>query len=272
MGLSAPSPALGRPVPYALYRPEAPPRPGERWPVLYLLHGLGDDERAWAELGRVEEILDGLIADGRIAPLLVVMPAAGRSWYVDNPDPGGEGLMARALTADLPTHIEATEPALTCRGGRAVGGLSMGGYGALLYALDQPGRYAAAFSLSGAVMLPLAGPPDERTRAELGMLDVAFGNPLDWRRYNRHNLILKVPAYAAERNRTPLFLTLGTEDLPEIVAGTESFRRELATHGVATTFRRDPGGHDWDLWTAELGPALVWLDARWSTGCGRGPG
>src|SRR3954466_8592385 len=148
-GLQAPSGALGRTIPYTLYRPSA--RPELRLPVLYLFHGAGGTERDWVEMGRAKETLDRLIESGRIKPLLVVMPMAGNSWYVDNPDPGGAGPMAQALTRDLVAHVEGAYPTLGCREARAVGGLSMGGYGALLYAMDNPGRYVAAFSLSGSV-------------------------------------------------------------------------------------------------------------------------
>src|SRR4051812_34738140 len=150
-GLNAPSRALSGNTPYVMYRPATAPAPGERWPVLYLLHGLGDDERAWVMLGRAAETLDGLIVEGKLKPLLVVMPMAKDSWYVDNPDPGGRGLVAQALTRDLVDHVDRIHPTAACRAGRALGGLSMGGYGALLYAMDNPRRYSAAFSFSGSL-------------------------------------------------------------------------------------------------------------------------
>src|SRR5439155_1609994 len=125
--------------------------PGRRWPVLYLFHGLNGTERDWAEAGRAKETLDRLIEARRIEPLLVVMPMAGNGWYVDNPDPGGAGRLAEAFAGDLVDHVDASLPTAACRAARGAGGLSMGGYGALLYAMDHPDRYAAAFSLSGSV-------------------------------------------------------------------------------------------------------------------------
>jgi hypothetical protein len=65
-GIAVPSPALGHEIPYVLYEPAPAPAPGERWPELYLLHGLGDDERAWVTLGRAAETLDRLIAEGKL--------------------------------------------------------------------------------------------------------------------------------------------------------------------------------------------------------------
>jgi S-formylglutathione hydrolase FrmB len=161
--LKAPSPVLGREITYTLYRPDSAPAEDSPLPVLYLFHGLDGSARDWVELGRARETLDRLIAEKRLKPLLVVMPMAGNGWYVDNPDPGGMGALAKALTQDLVTHVERTHPALSCRSGRATGGLSMGGYGALLYAMDHPDRYAAAFSLSGALFQPM---PERRRPGE----------------------------------------------------------------------------------------------------------
>jgi enterochelin esterase family protein len=267
LGLRAPSQALGHEVPYALYEP-APALPaGGRWPVLYLFHGLGDDERTWATLGRAAETLDRLIAAGKLKPLLVVMPMARDSWYVDNPDPGGRGLVAQALSRDLVDHVDRSYPTAACRAGRALGGLSMGGYGALLYAMDNPRRYGAAFSFSGSLFHPV---PEGET-AEAGrpthMFRAAFGEPFDPGRFNRWNVFRRLPAYIADPQRPAFYLTVGDNDFPRLKEGNIAFQRALADAGIETPFRIAPGGHDWDLWSSELGPALAWLDRHLSPTC-----
>jgi S-formylglutathione hydrolase FrmB len=262
-----PSPALKRTIPVSIYRPTPTPLAGERWPVLYLLHGLGDDETAWPTLGRVRETLDALIAAGAIKPMMVVMPGAGRSWYVDNPDSGGDGAMAAALSRDLPEAIDRSHPTLACRGGRAVGGLSMGGYGALLYALDRPRSFAAAFSLSGSLFPPMPTDPADRVGRATAMFGAAFGAPFDGERFNRWNLFLKLPAYAADPERTPFYLTVGDRDLPRLIEANAAFRAALAEHGLSAAFRVDPGGHEWSLWARQLGPALIWADRHLGTSC-----
>ncbi|HKH32693.1 MAG TPA: alpha/beta hydrolase family protein [Beijerinckiaceae bacterium] len=266
-GLAAPSAALGRDIPYSLYRPAEAPAPGERWPVLYLLHGLGDDERVWATLGRAAETLDGLLAARKLKPILVVMPMAQDSWYVDNPDPGSRGLFAQALTRDLVDHIDRVYPTAACRAGRALGGLSMGGYGALLYAMDNPRRYAAAFSFSGSLFRPM--PDEEAARAgrPTHMFRAAFGQPFDARRFNRWNLFPRLPAYIAEKDRPAFYLTVGDNDFPRLKEGNIAFHRALAEAGVDAPFRIDPGQHNWTLWAAQLGPALTWLDRHLSPSC-----
>ena len=240
---------------------------GGRWPVLYLLHGLGDDERAWTTLGRAAETLDRLIAARKLKPLIVVMPMAKDSWYVDNPDPGGRGLVAQALTGDLVDHVDRTYPTAACRAGRALGGLSMGGYGALLYAMDNPKRYAAAFSFSGSLFRPMpegdaaAVPPADahvprRLRRALRPAPV---QPLER---------VSPPAGLHRRSDRPAFyLTVGDNDFPRLKEGNIAFHRALSEAGIETPFRIDPGGHNWELWSSELGPALEWLDHRLSPIC-----
>lgn len=264
-GLQAPSGALGRTIPYTMYRPSA--EPALRLPVLYLFHGAGGTERDWVEMGRAKETLDRLIEAGRIKPLLVVMPMAGDSWYVDNPDPGGAGPVAQALSQDLAGSIEQAYPALRCREARALGGLSMGGYGALLYAMDNPDRYVAAFSLSGAVFRPMRD--DVSVAPPARVFRGAFGEPFDRNRFNTANLFARIPGYAGRAPRPAFFLAVGTDDFPRLREGNLAFHAALAAAGVDVPLRTDPGEHDWTLWASQLEPALVWLDKHLEHRCPR---
>jgi enterochelin esterase family protein len=264
-GLHAPSPALGRDILYTLYRPTAPE--GARLPVLYLFHGANGTERDWTEAGRAKETLDRLIDGGRIKPLIVIMPMAGNSWYVDNPDPGGAGPMSQALTRDLVAHVEGTYGTLACRDGRAVGGLSMGGYGALLYAMDNPDRYVAAVSLSGSVFRPMPTDRDPDAPPPRRAFRGAFGDPFDRARFNAANLFPRIGAYAARPDRPALFLAVGDDDFPRLKDGNVAFQSALAEAGVGVPLRHDPGEHVWPLWAAQLEPALLWLDAHLAARC-----
>ena len=241
---------------------------GGRWPVLYLFHGLGDDERAWATLGRAAETLDRLIAAGKLKPLLVVMPMARDSWYVDNPDPGGRGLVAQALSRDLVDHVDRSYPTAACRAGRALGGLSMGGYGALLYAMDNPRRYAAAFSFSGSLFRPM---PDD---------EAAGGTPTDAHVPRRLRRALRS---AALQPLEPVLAPAGLYRRPG-AHGVLSHRRQTTTSRASRTatspsiarlpmpasrrrFGSSRAGISGRCGRRELGPALEWLDRRLSAVC-----
>lgn len=266
-GMIMGSPSLGRPIPYSIYRPQAPSPTQGRWPVLFLLHGHGDDETAWIEKGGIVPILDRLIADGTIKPMLVVMPAAGNSWYVDDVKPGRFGTVAKAFTTDLVAGIEKQYPAGGCRQARAVGGLSMGGYGAVLYALDRPDLFAASFSLSGSLFK--ADPTDiERRRSTYERIfKGVFGDPFDAERFRSSNVFVKLSGLRPEAPRPVFWLSAGDRDFPSILDGTISLHTELKQRGFESKLQVMDGGHTWVLWNAAVEPALVSTSARLSPGC-----
>ncbi|MCF6469694.1 hypothetical protein FAF44_15035 [Nonomuraea sp. MG754425] len=170
---SAPSPALREDIAYNVYLPARYDRDTARYPVLYLLHGRGDSMQAWT---RVRTTLDDMIRTRRIPPVIAVMPDAPWSergnWYVDSRYTGDD-LPGRpvetALTRDLVKHVDATYRTAPIRQARLVGGYSMGGAGALRFALAHQDLFGAAAVLSPAVYTPL--PPSDSSARDYG----AFG-------------------------------------------------------------------------------------------------
>jgi S-formylglutathione hydrolase FrmB len=266
--LSAPSRVLGRSIPYAIYIPETAPAAGERWPVLYLLHGLTGRDGDWFTWGNLATILDRLIASGAIKPMVVVAPGAGDSWYVDNPDPGGLGAVGTAFTTDLIAAIDAQLPTAACREGRAIGGLSMGGYGALSLALTRPDLFTAAISLSGAIAEPMR-PGDPRLGAPFirDLYKGAYGDPLDPERFNRLNLFTIAGAPAPSGPRPEIWIAIGRQDYPELIRAGDRLAKLLQKSGYAVEQRGGEGRHFWDYWQQAIEPALVWLSPQLATRC-----
>lgn len=260
------SAALGHPVAVSVYRPAAEPAPGRRWPVLYLLHGLSGDDAAWLTGGDIARTLDHEIATGRLEPVLVVMPDAGDSWYVDAPEPGAQ--MAEALTTDLPAAIDARYPTAACREGRAVAGLSMGGYGAVLYALMHPERYRAAISLSGSLFQPVdagavtlaAGPPPTVFRG-------AYGDPFDPARFNAWTVFERLDAMPKDAAKPAFWVEAGDDDFVAILEGTVAFHVAARRAGFESELRVEDGAHDWNHWKRAIVPALEWLSPRLAVAC-----
>lgn len=267
--MTAPSPALGRPIHYALYKPAEAPEPGTRWPVLYLLHGGGPGEADWLDAGRLADTMDRAIAAGEMPPTVVVMPQAGDSWYVDNPDSGGAGLMETALTRDLVRAIDKSLPTAACRRARAVAGLSTGGFGALLFALDRPKQYGAAISLSGSISPPIGPQMKDRIRRAARLYDGAFGKPFVPARFNADNLYPMAARIGMAGAPKPAFyLNAGDRDPGGIVQGTTELHLALLRRKADSTLRIVDGRHEWALWRRELGPALKWLGTRLDPNCG----
>lgn len=266
-GLSAESPTLGRPIPYAVYKPFPFPPEGQRWPVVYLYHGLTGADGDWFTWGNLGDILDRAIADGRIPPLVVVAPGAGDSWYVDNPDPGGFGLVDTAFATDLVAAVDAALPTAACREGRAVGGLSMGGAGALLQAFNHPETYVAAMSFSGALHQPLK--PNDPRRWIRDIYGTVFGTPFDQKRFNAANVFTRVERMRRVKDKPDFYLTIGDADFPDLIEASAMMHNRLVTTGAKSTLRIGAGGHFWDTWQQAIIPALEWLAPKLDASCGR---
>jgi enterochelin esterase family protein len=255
--LALPSPVLGRDIPYAVYLPDGHGEAGRRFPILYLLHGHGGRGSDWIDAGGLEPILDGLIERGAVPPLVVAMPSMGDGWYVDDAKPPGPGALQSAFLQDFVPGIERLWPVTGRRAGRAVAGLSMGGWGALRFAMLEPNRFVAAASLSGALVPPGA----EIEPPWPSLYGAAFGTPFNPARARAASPFAHVEAFAAAGPRPALYLACGSEDELGLAAGATLFHAALKRAGVATKLRITDGGHDWTYWHRELGPMLRFVGA-----------
>ena len=255
-GLTVPSPALGRPIPYTLYLPDGYAA-GGRHPVLYLLHGHGGHEGDWLDGGGLAATMDRLIAAGEVPPMLVVMPGLGNGWYVDNPDPGGAGRVASAFLDDLMPAIDRTWPTDPRREQRAIAGLSMGGFGAIRLAMLRPDLFAAAASLSGALVTDAQAATPEWA----GWFSGAFGTPVDPRRFQAAAPQHMLAAFAASPVRPALLFTCGNQDELGLAESNLLFFLALQRAGIPAELRIGPGGHDWQVWARDLDPVLRFVAA-----------
>ncbi len=287
--VQVPSAALGGSLDAMIYRPDGTP-PAAGWPVLYLLHGHDGNAHSWPDLGDIQATLDRMMAAGTIRPMLVVMPDAENSWYVDSAALGGPGDYATALTRDLPDWIEGHYPPRADGGGRAIAGLSMGGFGALRLALAAPERYAAVASLSGALWqnVPpddLDLPPEElpliadnlyfhrvdRDTIETGPdlpslvshFGGAFGTPFDARRFNAENVFTRLGDRIGEPQALPaVYVTVGDDDGFQLWRGALAVFETMRADRQQVQLRVTDGDHVWSLWKVAIVDALAFIDAH----------
>lgn len=249
------SAALGANIDYTVYLPYGYDGSGARYPVLYLLHGRGDTMTAWTQ---VKSDLDRLIEVGEVPPVIAVMPDAPwssrGSYYVDSSytgtdDPGRP--VETALTRDLISHVDSTYRSAAHRGARMVGGYSMGGAGALRFALAHQDLFAHALVLSPAVYTPQ--PPSDSSAREFG----GYGNgtaKFDEAVYER----LSYPALLSglDRDRSVrMFIAVGDDEwmAPEPQHDLDFEAAKLyntirRSNAVAAQFRVLDGGHEWTVW------------------------
>ena len=270
------SAVLGRPIPYQLYRPETVPA-GKRLAVLYLLHGVGEDETNWFDDGKMAGLLDAGMRSGWLPPLVAVAAGMGKSWYVDNPDVGGAGRLATAFRDDFIPGVEAALaaaglPVGRCRAARAIGGNSMGGYGAMLHALDRPDLFIAAFSLSGGLFRPRATDVDRDSVMGLPFDEDwfrgAFGTPLDTKRFDGWTVFRRLDYFLAAPVRPAIWLSAATADYPIAIDGSTRLHLMLQRAGADSTLRVSAGRHDWEHWTSVMPEVLAWLGERLDARCG----
>jgi S-formylglutathione hydrolase FrmB len=223
------------------------------YPTFYLLHGLSDDSTIWLRRSRIEAYV-------RELPLIVVMPDGYRGFYTDN---AAGPAYARHFGEELPEFVERNFPARPARGARAIGGLSMGGYGALRVALGYPEKFCSANSHSGALMRlnldlgPRAARRDRIFRkhppAFFSEMQRIFGRrPMG----TRHDLLALIRRARRRHRRLPrILIDCGTED--SLLEYNRTFHRELQDLEVRHLYREFPGGHDWDYWDLHVREALA---------------
>lgn len=146
--LTLPSDILGGDRNYAIYLPPDYDSSSRSYPVLYLLHGAGDNHTGWVQFGEVLHIADNAIKDGTATPMVIVMPDAdtGRRGYFNDLD--GEWRYEDFFFQEFIPYIESTYRIRSEKRYRAVAGLSMGGGGSLMYALHHPEMFSSAAPLS----------------------------------------------------------------------------------------------------------------------------
>lgn len=148
-GLHLTSAILGRDVHYAVYLPPDYATSTRRYPVVYLLHGYTDNESGWIQFGEINTAADRAIADREIPPMIIVMPDGGVTWYIN--DYQNKVRFEDMFIQEFIPHIDSTYRTRPERQFRGVSGLSMGGWGTLVFALRHPDVFAACAAFSAGV-------------------------------------------------------------------------------------------------------------------------
>lgn len=169
------------------------------YPVIYLLHGSEGDVKSW---DFIFPVLDSLISKNLIPSLIGIVPATGTSWWVDSPSENYES----AFIKDLIPEIDKKYPTIADRGGRGIVGYSMGGYGALRYALAYAGYFGASMILSAALYNNL--PPKGSSARSSG----AFGKPFEEKQWMKNNYTSLLDTYFNNGDYVPLFIVTGDDD------------------------------------------------------------
>ena len=252
--LSVPSRVLGRSVPYCVI---LPPGYGEdanrRYPVLYYLHGLGDNQQMFVRSGGfnlVEELWDRR----QIGDFILVTPAGYASFFMNSYD--GRFRYDDFFLQEFMPWIEHRYRVAARRESRGLGGISMGGYGALRMAFLHPQLFGSVSAHSPALMerLPAISVGNSPESGRLQILGNVFGSPPDrsfWDRNNPLNI-----ARTAEFAGMKIYFDCGSEDDYGFEAGAQALHNVLVSRHISHEFHLYPGGHNWGYFSKHLPDSL----------------
>src|SRR5947209_13433329 len=203
-------------VHYCVYLPSgydagASKQPAQRYPVVYFLHGLGDNERTLFNSGGWT-LLDDLRKQHKMGDFLIVAPEGRRSFYINSAN--GSVRYSDFFLQEFMTHIEGKYRIRAGRSGRAISGISMGGYGALRFAFAHPERFSAVSAQSAALMTESPKQLDAAGRtgvALTGVLDPVFGKPIAVAHWNANNPFLLARTNAGALRKLAIYFNCGQE-------------------------------------------------------------
>jgi len=229
-----------------------------RYPILYFLHGLGDNEQTFFKSGGWD-LVEDLRQQGKISDFLIVVPEGKRSFYINSAD--GRVRYSDFLIREFIPYIESHYSIRRERSARGISGVSMGGYGALRFAFADTGLFSSVSAQSAALITESpreleamqASPQQDR---ELGAV---FGKPIDIHHWN-----LNSPFVLARQNRSlikatrlAIYFNCGDEDEFGLEKGAEALDRQLKAEGIPHEFHLYPGNHSAAYFLSHLGETLM---------------
>jgi len=235
-------------VHYCVYLPSgyeagAAEHPPRRYPVLYFLHGLGDNEQTLFNSGGWT-LLDDLQNQHKMGGFLIVAPEGRRSFYINSAD--GSVRYNDFFLREFMPHVEGKYRIRSGRGGRAISGISMGGYGALRFAFAHPELFAAVSAQSAALITESPQQLDTAQRAGTqlgGVLGAVFGNPINVSHWNENNPFLLARKNELALRRLAIYFNCGQDDNYGFEKGAALLHEQLQNERVAHEYHAYPGDH-----------------------------
>lgn len=233
------SESLNREVSYGVYLPDCYTE-NETYHVLYLLHGLGDNFKGWTNTnqGNIQQLTDSLVASNEALKMVVIMPDAYDSWYINQYD--GKFNYEEMFFTELMPEIERKFSVSKVADSTHIAGLSMGGNGSLIYVMKHPGRFKTCFAMSPAAALP------EMFKGWLpDLYGRLFGNDPENKYYNENNVIelakkLPLPYF------TSFYIDCGDKDF--LYEGVSTLYITMRKNNIPLEYRIRSGDHNWVYW------------------------
>lgn len=239
---------------YAIYLPADYETSQRNYPVMYLLHGSGDDQSGWIQFGEVKNIADKAIREGKCTAMIIVMPDGntGQRGYFNSPK--GDWNYEDFFFQELMPTVEKTYRIRTDKRYRAIAGLSMGGGGSFMYALHHPELFSAACPLSAYI-----GPislEEASSRWETQYPGISKESLTTY--YYRHSALELVKNMADDQKKAVRwYIDCGDDDF--LYEGNSLVHIAMRKKEVPHEFRIRDGGHSWTYWREALPTVLEFV-------------
>lgn len=236
---------------YAIYLPPDYETSNRSYPVLYLLHGAGDDQTGWVQFGEVLHIADQAIMEGSATPMIIVMPDANTGWRGYFNRIGGDWQYEDFFFEEFLPYVEKTYRIKSEKRYRAVAGLSMGGGGTFMYALHRPDLFSSACPLSAYVgPLTLEDLKERLERNKETYSDAALKSY-----FEQHNAIHLIDNGKKEEiSSVRWYIDCGDDDF--LYEGNSLVHIAMVKKEIPHEYRVRDGRHSWTYWRASL-PAVL---------------
>lgn len=228
-----------------------------RYPVLYYLHGLGDNEQSFSRTGGWT-LIEDLREHGEIGDFLIVAPEGGASFYINSAD--GKQRYSDFFLREFMPYIEEKYRVVPGREGRAITGISMGGYGAFRFAFAYPELFSAVSAQSAALILESPEELNELAESHAAGADALaplIGNPINIGHWKAND-----PFMLARKNKTALkkkmaiYFNCGQNDNYGFEAGAAALDKQLTAEGIAHEYHPYPGDHSMTYFLSHLGEVV----------------
>jgi S-formylglutathione hydrolase FrmB len=246
---------LGRAVPYcAMLPPSYDQDKARQFPIVYYLHGLGDNEQSLINAGGWN-IYDDLLSQKKVSEFLIVTPYGYQSFYINSRD--GKLRYEDFFLQEFIPQIEKKYRVKAGRASHGIMGISMGGFGALHYAFKYPQRFVSVSTHMAALLDKL--PANVGGTPEGKMMGNIFGSPIDPVYYQANNpLSLARKAPLSSLKSMKIYFDCGDHDRYGFNVGTQQLDSVLKSRGVPHESHIYPGGHDMQFVLDHLAASLEW--------------
>ncbi|ADB39621.1 alpha/beta hydrolase [Spirosoma linguale] len=251
---------MNQAVKFSIYLPPDYYISNRRYPVVYLLHGYGDDETGWVQFGEADRIADVGIKSGELPPMIIVMPNGGASWFVN--DYQNKVRYEDMFVQELIPHIDSMFRTRTQREFRAISGLSMGGFGSLTLAMHHADLFGSCAALSAGIRTDegFVNIPDERYNTVFAPV---FSGPakgedrltITWKRNSPITLARSAPE--SDLTKVRWYIDCGDDDALSI--GNSMLHLALLNRRIPHEYRVRDGAHTWTYWRTGLPDALKFI-------------